>query len=804
MNIKNNSINTKLSILFFLFTCNSLFAQFKISGIVLNEAKLPVEFAEVLIFRNDTVFYKNELTNEEGRFEIELEKNTYKIRIIQLSQELYTTDFTIENNYDFGIINVSIKTNQLDEIVLVERKRRIERKIDRLVFNVENTIGASGSDVVELLKITPGIKVQNDNITMIGKSGMKVLINDRLVLLSGDELTNYLRTISSDNIAKIEVISTPPAKYEASGNSGLINIVLKRNKKDSWNASFGSTLRQRSYLSESIQGDFGYNKDKWNIATSLNYGNTAKTNTDKNKTFYENELWLNKSPRKIDYDFLNAKIAADYQISSKWSAGFQYLGSFSVMDINGKSLTSRIDNTSQNINSFIKSKSKANDDSAINSVNLHSEMFLDTIGKKINIDLDYFKYGSDNKRDYDGAFLNNEAESISNSYFAGKNTNNNTIKNYALKMDVELPLKWTSLNFGGKLSSSKTNNALAFYSNETGVPVLDENQSNKFNYEEDIQALYFSANKKIGDKWATQFGLRMEATQTKGYSFNLNQVNENNYIKFFPTAYISYEINENKMVSLNFSKRINRPNYEQLNPFKLIESPFLTVEGNPFLQPSFTNNFELSYTYKKLDSKIFFSKTTNGFEQIGIVNPTTNITNFFVLNYFKTNGFGISESYVLDISERWSSINTFNFGYSKTTSSIAITQQQNKGINTSISTSNDFLLNTKKTLLVNLNYYLDFPGTYGLSTYTSSSSLNLSLKYSILDQKLQFTLSGNDIFRTEKVLVTAFSNNIKQQYNNYYDQQSIRFSVLYKFGNSTIRKKERELGNEDELNRAKN
>jgi hypothetical protein len=209
-------------------------------------------------------------------------------------------------------INKTIE-KQIQEVEITAKKKLIERKIDRLVFNVENSIAASGGDALDALKVTPGIKVQNDQISMIGKSGMSVMIDDRLVQLSGDDLTNYLKTISSDNIKSIEVITNPPAKYDAQGNSGLINIKLKRIKHNSWNSSIRSTYTQTTYPAGSLGGGFNYDKGKIYIESDLGYTNGSLATTYNTTFFYPTQLWQEENKNRNYYNLIGGKVGFNYR-----------------------------------------------------------------------------------------------------------------------------------------------------------------------------------------------------------------------------------------------------------------------------------------------------------------------------------------------------------------------------------------------------------------------------------------------------------------------------------------------------------
>jgi outer membrane receptor protein involved in Fe transport len=769
---------------------------------VVNQNNKPIELAEVLLVNKDSITIKNEFTKPSGAFSLAIEKGDYVLQLRQLGKIMYKQAITVIDNLDLGTITITESKQQLEEVTVTSKKKLIERKVDRLVFNVENSISASGGNALDALTITPSVKVLNEKISLVGKSDVQIMIDGRMLQLSDSDLSNYLKSLSANDIKKIEVITTPPAKYDASGNSGIVNIILKNAKKNSWNASINANYTQKTYASESINGSLNYKKDKLSFYASLNGRDATKLNIDNNKIFYSNESWSQNNPRKVNDLSLSERLGLDYDINKRWTSGFQYMGSLSKSNINENSLSTITNNVTQQVNYFIGSKANTIGKPKLNSINWHTIFSLDTIGKKISVDLNYFDYKNKNNRDYNGNQLFNNGDITPNSYFAAINSNNQNITNYSGKLDFELPTKLLKLDFGGKISKSITNNDIAFYNNETGNPIIDATQTNIFEYNENIQAVYITGNKKLGAKWESQIGLRLETTQTNGFSKNLNQTNTNNYTKLFPTAYLVYTPNDNNNFSINYSRRIERPNYQQLNPFKMYDSPYIFTEGNPFLQPSFSDNFELLYTYKKLENKFYVSNVTNGFEQIGIVESNTNITRYFVDNFLATQNYGISENYTFNKLKWWTCSISLDMNYIIAKSNLAITQKKNDGYNTYLSFNNDVILNKNKTFLFNSFYWYNFPGAFGIYKNTAYSSLSLTLKYLLLNKDLQLSLSGNDIFSGQRSTYTSYINNIRQEFRNYYDSRSFSISLLYKFGNKKISVKPREFGNEEEKNRA--
>ena len=780
-----------LAFLLIILFQNQVFSQIKISGQIKDKKNNPVEFIEIQLQNKDSIIFKSELTNAEGKFILETEKGEYSLLVRQLGVIYHEQKINVIQDTYIGIINITEKEQQLQEVVITAKKKLIERKVDKLIFNVENSISASGGDAIDALKITPRVKVKNDNISMIGKNNMSVMLDDKLILLTGDELINFLKSIPSDNIKSIEVITTPPAKYDAEGNSGLINIKLKKSKLNQWNASLRSSYIQSTYPKGSFGGNFDYQKNKLSLYSNLNYVNGSNAPVETNKIYYPLGLWNEENKRRDFQNSVNGRIGADYKISEKFSVGMQYLGSFSKPKIAENSLTTIYNQTNSQIDSYINTLSENLGKNNNHSLNLNSTVVFDTIGKKMNINLDYFKFKNDDNRIFNTINL-----------LSANNTSLQDIQNYSAKIDFEHPLKWINLSYGGKLSFIKTQNNVNYFDTTLGTPIFVPTQSNEFNYDENTQAIYINGTKKLNEKWETQLGFRLENTQTEGVSKTLNQKNTNSYAKLFPTFYLTYTPNEKNSFSINYNKRINRPSYNRLNPFRWYSNPFSYTEGNPFLQPSFSNNLELNYTFNdNWSNSIYYSHTDNGFEQITIVDNTDNIQKTIAQNFFKTTIIGISESYTYNKLKWLSTTFSFDWNYSKSESLIPITNQNLNGSNAYFSTSNDFNLNKNKTLLFNFSYWYNFKGTSDLDKNNAYSQLDASIKYFAFDKKLQISFNANDILSTNRPIYTSFTNNIQIDYKNYYDVRLFRLSLVYKFGNKNINVEKKEVGNQEEKER---
>ena len=786
-----------------LFVISSLSAQVKIRGKVITNEGNPIALAEVILISKDSIAVKSELTEKNGIFVLEVEQGFYKMQIRQEKNILFTKIIGLTADLDLGNIAVA-NINQLEDVTVVAKKKLIERKVDRLIFNVENSISAAGGDAFETLKITPGVRVREDNVAIIGKSNLIVMIDDKVLTLSGDDLTNFLKSIPSDNIKNIEVITNPPSKYEAAGNSGLVNIILKKAKKNSWNALLGVSYLQRVYSEGSTMGSFNYNKDKLSLSAAINYKNGGQYIQRDEYAYFADETLETHSPIKVNYAALNAKFDVEYQISSKWTLGGQFMSNSNKPVGTDSPSTIINDNVTVDTIQSLKSDGRTVRYPSIKSFNVYNEIKIDSLGKKIILNIDYFNYGNEDTRRFNGISVIEEP--YTKQYFAGINSNNQDITNLSAKLDVDYPTKFAVLNFGGKISNSKANNdILIFNSGLVNDPVIDMFLSqNNFDYTENVQAVYISGVKKLNEKWESQLGLRIEATQTESFIVSLNHAVKNNYLKLFPTAYFSYTANDNSKFNLSYSRRIDRPRYSDLNPNIWYTNIFQTMQGNPFLRPAFVDNAELTFTYKKLENKFYFSYEDNMFYPISIPDPGENIVRSTILNYINTLRYGISENYVYDEVNFWTSNNSIDFNYAISKSSLEVTRPEQKGFNSRVSTSNDFVLNSNKTLLFNLSYWYSFPGIEGIYNNKSTNSFSLAIQYLLLNKDLKLSLKGNDIFKGEVQRGNSTVNTIYQENRYYFDRQFFQFSASYKFGNKKIRGIQRDTGNKDEKSRTGN
>lgn len=775
-----------------------LSAQVQLKGNVKNNQE-PIGWANVVLLTSEGKPVTGDLTKEDGSFALQVKTGNYQLKITFVGYEALTKELLIDKDTDLGTLQLKQQGNNLNEVVVVAKKKLIEYKADRLIFNVENSVMANGGNATNAIAASPGILIQNGNISLLGKGSARVMINGRLLELTGQDLINYLSAISASDIKSIEVINNPPAKYEASGDGGLVNIILKKGAINAWKNTTNLAYSQSKYGFLTLNNSFFYNKDK--VKFSLNAGGrtgSLKTREDLN-TYYPTGVWELKSEGKENQDNASAGVALDYDLSHKTTIGLQYVGNFNNPD--RTDLTKiRINDTKQQLSSMLINNADNDLNNKSHTYNAHLISTLDTLNRKLAIDVDYFTYGAKIDNNFvtntflpNGEFLNTNQ--------SARNISNQRIRNFGLKVDMEHPLKFMNLSYGGRLSFVNSKADVKYYNTISGSPAFDPNRSNEFDYQERTQAIYVSGVKQLNTKLSLQLGLRLENTQTEGYAATLDQKNTNNYLKLFPTAYLSYQQNEKHHFIFNYGRRINRPSFANLNPFRSYLNSTSYSEGNPFLRPSFNDNFEFTHVYKgNLRTNVFFNVTTDGFGVIFTSDANTNTQVISRENYYKEYYYGVGESYLFKVGAWWQSQNMVYLLGSSTNFTNNINAAPKNGMQLYLTTNNTFALG--KSTKVQADFFFSSKVKRGLYEVGDIYGLNIGLRQELLKNKVQVALLANDVFNTAYLKnYASVVNGIKQVYSQNNSSRFFRLSLTYNFGNAKINVKSRDFGNEEERKR---
>lgn len=659
----------------------------------------------------------------------------------------------------------------VEQINLLVKKKLLERKADRLIFNVEASVASQGMDASETLANVPMLKVDENmgSISITGKSTVNVMINGRMLNLSGNALLNYLKSIRSENISKIEVITTPPSKYEAQGNSGLINIILKKNPNLGFSGNINSSLIQRSYSGFSSNGSLNYQNEKFSSSLKLTYYDSAKR-TDENYTILGTSQNYSNSIRKDMWKELTPTLNVSYKISKNSEIGMEYIYAHqrSGMDIVNTTRNIAADLTQENLltNTFHREKLPTHTLSA------YYDLKLDSLGKKLSIAGNFYKNNSDTEVNFSTLKLSD------NSIQDVKTTSLISPQIFSVQADLELPFSFGTIETGVKFNQFKNSSDINYFNLKAGQYVPNLLRANIFRYQEENYAGYFSFAKTFGEHWETKAGLRYENTNAKSYTPSSDLENKYNYGQWFPSAYVSYKEDKN-VFSFSYSRRINRPSMSNLNPFRWYENPYSYSSGNPLLTPAYINNWELGYTFNsKFSTSVYYLRMKNAFGQLSFIDGLSQVSNY--LNYYNNNFWGLNASYTDTFFKFWETSISMNASL-QNSSVFNIQAETQKGSAFSYSINNTFTLNKNKTLVFFLNYSHSLAYKNVNSYFHAFPELTSGLKVSLMEKKLQINATVTNVFAQRYRGDLYFADN-SQHMDNYWDGRSFRLSVNYTFG----------------------
>ena len=614
----------KLYYLFFLLATSLLTAQsFSINGKITLETKEKTAVTSAFLYLENTqTLVKVVVTNEEGSYTFSnIKAGNYYIKINYLGFQNYNSGVfsLVDKEITLQPVIIQKSTEELKEVVIKKQKPMVQVLADKTVFNVENTINATGTSGFELLRKAPGVVIDNnDNLIVEGKTGILIYIDGKQSFLTGSDLTNYLKTIQATDIEAIEIITQPSSKYDAAGNAGIINIKLKKNKNFGTNGTissgfnvgrFGTSLSSISFNNRNKKNNF-YGNYSNRFGRNYNFINLNRVQS--------NTIFDSRSSTVSETNANNIKFGYDYYANSKSTFGIVVNGNFNNAIANGNTKTPIRSNASTSIDSILVAKS----DGYNKNYNLYSNInykFQDTTGVSFNVDFDYGKYNSD-RSNYQPNFYYNNSESIILSQSINSQNTPILIDIFSLKSDYEQRLFKGKFGTGFKTSLVKTDNTFEVFNYQNDVPVFNPQLSNQFEFNENINALYVNYN-RLYKKFNFQIGLRVENTISEGKLISTqqtsNQTVKRNYTDYFPSGGITYQVNDVNSLALLYSSRIERPNYQSLNPFEFQIDELSFQRGNPFLRPQYTTNIKINHTYKyTLNTSLSYSYISDFFAQV--------------------------------------------------------------------------------------------------------------------------------------------------------------------------------------------
>ncbi|WP_445381519.1 TonB-dependent receptor domain-containing protein [Robiginitalea sp. IMCC43444] len=780
----------------------------QLSGKLISDTGEPLAFATLSINKvQDSSLVKATISEESGRFTFKgIPPGEYFLEIRLLGFATSRKDLEWKGQTtDLGILEMQAAAENLEEVTVVAEKPMIQVLADKTVFNVENTINATGSSAFELLRKAPGVIVDNNGgVILEGKTGVQFFIDGKLSILQGEDLINYLQSLQATDIESVEIITQPSSKYDAAGNAGIINIKLKKDKSLGTNGTITSGLTIGNFKRYNNSVNFNSRGKKGNLygtysnrfGKSANFLNLLRTQAG---TQFDA-----RTRSTFDQNSNNVKLGYDYYVNSKHTVGAIFNGNFNNGYGISNSRTPIYPVGSAEFDSVLVANNRTSNLSYNVNGNLNYR-YADTLGYSLNIDLDYGKYNSDRNAFQPNVYFNGQETQI----ISQRNTRQETpidIDIVTVKADYEQNLFEGKLALGFKLSWVQTDNTFDFYRIEGGNEILDTDQSNRFLYNENIYAAYINYNYKW-EKFNLQAGIRMENTVSDGNLLseqaNANNRVQRNYTNFFPSGGLTYQLNRKNQFALTYSKRIQRPSYVSLNPFEYRIDELSSRQGNPFLQPQYTDNLKLSHTYNyRLTTSLSYSKVTDFFAQVTVAEGDTQ-NSLTTLNVAELETINLGISYPKQLKPWWNlylSLNAFINDYQATSPEfLPVTQET-----LSAYVQNTFTL--PGDLRVELSGWYSSPSVWG-GTYQTAAlgSLNLAFQKKFFKDKLTARLALNDLLYTVPWKGTTQFGDLFIDGSGGSDSRQIAFALTYDFGRSEIKRaRKRQTGLEDEKSRIEN
>jgi len=809
-------------LLFLLFlSVLSLIAQAqsnsgKIRGTVIDGNSKTIESSTItLLSSKDSSVIKISAADKGGHFEFEnIPEGKYMVAVSAVGhQKGYSEVFEVtseKNSIELKTIELIPQTKSLSEVTVISKKPLIEQKIDRTIVNVDAAASNVGATVLEVLEKSPGITIDKDgNISLKGKQGVQIYVDGRPTYLSGQDLVNLLRNMTANQLDQIEIMTNPPAKYDAAGNSGVINIKTKKNKQVGFNGSANAGYSQGKYWRTNEGVNMNYRNGKFNAF--MNYGyykNYGYQELTIHRTFlnpdgspdamFDQVAFM---PRHVDGH--NFKVGMDYFASKKTTIGFVasgFIDNENQLNYN----TSYLKNASNEVDSIVNSTSDGENKWTNGNLNLNFRHEFDSTGRELTADLDYSKYSSTNNQLFTNASFNPNGTKRGQSDLLGDLPVDINI--YSAKMDYTHPLKKNAkIEAGVKSSYVNTDNQANYFNMIGGDWETDYYKTNSFQYKENINAAYLNLNKQY-KKLGVQAGLRFENTNYEGHQLGNAQKPDsafnNSYNSLFPTVFLSYTVNDKNQFGFNVGRRIDRPAYQDLNPFLFFLDNYTYESGNPFLKPQYSTNIELSHTYKGfLVTTLNYSKTKNFFtETFEQVDHATIVRNG---NIGARQNAGISVSAQVQPWKWWSASLYGNYNYNSFKGELYGELIHINASNVLFNVSNQFKFN--KGWSAELSGFYRSKGVEGQIQIEPMGQMSAGVSKQVLKGKGNVRLNVRDILYTNWAKGKINFQSTQATFENRRDSRVASISFTYRFGKPIKgpQNNRKKGGADDEQNRVK-
>ncbi|APG60773.1 outer membrane beta-barrel protein [Christiangramia salexigens] len=784
-----------------MLLCSITYSQNELKGSVKDEQNEPVAFANVILLnsKDSTSVYKGTVTEPDGSFEIKnISDTSYLLRISFVGYKDELKKIKIKGNTELKPLILKEASDALDEITVNARKPKITRQVDRIVFDVENSTLSTGN-TWDILKKAPGV-INNQGQLQVRNSSVQIYINDRKVHLSSSELKTLLESYSAENIKSIEIITNPPAKYDAEGGA-VLNIQTSRSISAGYKGSMEGSYTQAIYPKFNLGTSHYFQGDKLNVFA--NYSFSPKKdykNDDSYINFIRNDelfsRWETDFTRETTSQAHNANAILDYQLSSKSALNFTVNANFSPNRKFDNDVNTSIYNSISQLDSTLVTDSGVSTDQNNIALNLGYKTTFKNNGE-LSLNAHYTRFEQDRIQNVFSRYLSQAGE-LQNSIEFDTDARQD-IDIFTSQIDYTGILGKSRFEVGAKFSDIDSESKID-YTNAGELEELYSALSDHFLYDEKIYALYTSISQDW-DKWSAKVGLRGEFTERLGESLSLNEINERDYFELFPTAYLQYNASESHSFTLDYSRRINRPRYESLNPFRYFLNETNFNAGNPDLMASISNNYNLNYTLKNSYFFDFYYKDYGQSPETLVFQDNQNLTiRNISTNLKESKGYGLDMFHARSLTGFWY-VQAFTSLFHQENTFLAI-ESGNDEVTREVDGLQAYLYNIfslskdgtfEGTLFVqHVTDYLS--GSYELEPMTTVS---VGFRKVLWDNRAELTLNINDIFNSTNTRLTSSYLNQSNSFYSFQENRNIQVGFKYNFGNFRLKDNKRSIEAEE-------
>ncbi|MFK7951125.1 MAG: TonB-dependent receptor [Saprospiraceae bacterium] len=782
-----------------IFTYQFAVAQYNVTGNLEDQKGENLGFANVLLLNaTDSTFVVGATTDSNGKFILSTSQSgDFLLSVSMIGfTTYYSESFNLNSeNMSKSFLKIILQEGgiELDAVTITAEKPLFERKIDRTVINLENRVITAGATALEVLERSPMVIVDrnSNSLSMMGRDGVNVMINGRLTYMPMDALMQFLDGMSADNIISIELITTPPARFDAEGNAGYINLVLKKNPNDGLNGNYSVTAGYGRGEVANGSINFNYRKNKINLFGGYNYSRNAQDQ----EFFFNSDIGVGtdlistrtlstRDPLQSNH---NGRLGLDFEVTEKTTIGVLFSGydnRWHMDAINDGQLLTSIADTFSTID-MVEDNNWQHLQANINLAHEFKN------GGKLNFDLDYLTYANENPTDYDLAFNDDNGDLISNETLFSTKTTPFTIRVAQLDYEKNINEK-LQLSGGAKIVQSDFENDVEIRENN----IVNPDFTSLSNLTENVYAAYAQSRFQATEKLGMQLGLRYEFTDTDLESSTEGKVVDREFGSLFPTFYLDYKLNDNNQTNLSYSRRINRPSFSNMAPFIIFVDPNTLFGGNAALQPAITNTLEVGYRFKTVNLTMQYSREDSSIARFqSQFDVELNRQVIIPINLKQQDMFVTSLSFPVKVTDWWN-MRLFGMYFWTQTQTV-----DNLGEFTL--SQSTFRLNGTQSFTLPKGFNIELSGFYtspfinGNFIIESLWGLNFGLSKQLKNGRIAFNIG--DIFNSIKStgIVDLPTQNIYSERGFDFSQRTFRLTFSSSFGNQKV-KRARDRNSSDE------